>query len=249
MLIGIKQLDGVKLGASDGDIGHIRDFYFSDENWTIRYLVLDTGDWLPGRSVLISPHAIGRLLPAGKTLPAKLSRKQVENSPTIDLHKPVCRQYEEDYHRYYGWPPYWDGGGLWGVTGAPIPESLPANAPMPARPVPASASERRDSHLRSTSAVNGYHVLTPDGNVGHVTNFMVDPQTWQILQLSVKTGHRLSGQEVLLPTSQVSRISYEDSTVFMNAAAGEATKPALRTPVPAAMDEPRPLPALPAIVL
>src|SRR5271166_7106948 len=97
MLLSIKQLYGEKLGASDGEIGHVKDFYFDDQDWAVRYVVVDTGSWLPGRQVLLSPHAFGSLAPAGKTLAVNLTRKQVENSPAIELHKPVSRQYEEEY--------------------------------------------------------------------------------------------------------------------------------------------------------
>ena len=104
MLRSIKQLYGDKLGASDGEIGHVKDFYFDDQNWAIRYLVADTGSWLPGRQVLISPHSLGRLDQAEKILRVNLTRKQIEDSPSIESHKPVSRQYEEEYYRYYGWP-------------------------------------------------------------------------------------------------------------------------------------------------
>ena len=133
MLRSLKQLYRDKLGASDGEIGHINDFYFDDRNWAVRYVVVDTGTWLPGRQVLLSPHAFGSSLhEAGKLLLVNLTRKQIENSPSIDLHKPVSRQYEEEYYRYYGWPYYWQGDGLWGMGGFPIlelpPNHLPSNA-------------------------------------------------------------------------------------------------------------------------
>ena len=214
MLRSIKQLYGDKLGTSDGDIGHVKDFYFDDRNWAVRYLVADTGSWLPGRQVLLSPHAFGILEPAGKILRANLTRKQIEDSPAIESHKPLSRQYEEEYYRYYGWPYYWQGDGLWGMSGFPILE-------LPAKPLliePAAANgpqpERADAHLRSTQAVGGYHLRSGDAMVGHVCDFMMEPQSWAIDQLVIKTGHRLSGKEVLLPTKKVERISYDESTVF-----------------------------------
>ena len=115
MLRSIKQLYGDKLGASDGEIGHVKDFYFNDQHWAIRYLVADTGSWLPGRQVLLSPHAIGNLHQTEKILHVKLTRKKIEDSPAIESHKPVSRQHEEEYHRYYGWPGYWLGDGMWGM--------------------------------------------------------------------------------------------------------------------------------------
>jgi len=216
MFRSIKQLYGIKLGASDGDIGHVKDFYFDDQNWAVRYLVADTGDWLPRRQVLISPHSLVRLDPAGKVLRVNLTRKQIEESPSIDLHKPVSRQYEEEYHRYHGWPFYWQGDALWGMSGFPVLE-LPAEpSPSERDTVRSSPPENAEAHLRSTKAVDGYHLQASDRMIGHVCDFMMDTLSWAIRELVIKTGHRLSGQEVLIPSDVVSRISYEESTVFVN---------------------------------
>jgi hypothetical protein len=216
MLQSIKQLYGDKLGASDGEIGHVKDFYFDDQNWAIRYLVADTGSWLSGRQVLISPYSLGRLPATEKVLRVDLTRKQIENSPSIDSHKPVSRQYEEEYHRYFGWPYYWQGDALWGMSGFPILE-LPAK-PLPGEPtiVRTAPAARADAHLRSTQAVNGYHLQASDGIIGHVCDFMMEAQNWAIDQLVIKTGHRLSGKELLIRAKDVDRISYEESTIFVN---------------------------------
>jgi sporulation protein YlmC with PRC-barrel domain len=216
MLRSIKQLYGNKLGASDGEIGHVKDFYFDDQNWVVRYLVADTGSWLPGRQVLISPHVLGNLHQAGKLLPVNLTRKQIEDSPPIETHKTVSRRYEEEYYRYYGWPYYWEGSGLWGLGGFPLLE-LPPERPL-AKPVNANgrSPEIADAHLRSAQAVNGYHIEASAGTIGHICDFMMDDQSWAIRQLVIKIGHRFSGKEVEIPTSQVDRISYEKSTVFVN---------------------------------
>jgi hypothetical protein len=212
MLRSIKQLYGDKLGALDGEIGHVKDSYFDDQNWGIRYVVADTGSWLTGRLVLISPHSLGRLTPVGRILRVNLTRKQIENSPSIESHKPVSRQYEEEYHRYYGRPYYWQGDALWGMSSVPMME-LPSRPSAPASGPP---PERTDAHLRSSLAVNGYHLHASDGLLGHVCDFMMDDETWGIGQLVIKTGHRFSGREVQIPTSKVDRVSYEDSTVFVN---------------------------------
>ena len=216
MLLSVKKLYGNKLGASDSELGHVKDFYFEDQNWAVRYVVADTGSWLAGRKVLISPHAFGDLHQAGKLLLVNLTRKQIENSPSIESHKPVSRQYEEEYYRYYGWPYYWRGDALWGLSGFPILD-LPAK-PLPSEPATASGAqpERADAHLRSTQAVGGYHLQASDGIIGHVCDFMMDPQSWAIRQLVIKTGHRFSGKEVQIPTRAVDRISYPDSTVFVH---------------------------------
>ncbi len=233
MLLSIKQLYGVKLGASDGDIGHVNDFYFDDQSWAIRYLIADTGSWLPGRQVLISPHSLGRLDQTEKVLRINLTKERIENSPSIELHKPVSRQYEEDYYRYYGWPYYWEGDGLWGMSGFPImelpPAPVPSDLPAPGR----LGSSRADAHLRSTRAVNGYHLQATDGKIGHVCDFLMEAENWAIRQLVIKTGHRLSGREVQISTNNIGKISYDESTVFVNVSGEAVLQSPLHQLVPA----------------
>jgi len=217
MLKSIKLLYGKKLGASDGEIGKVEDFYFDDRNWAVRYVVADTGSWLFGRQVLLSPHAFGRLHQADDDLSVNLTRSQIENSPSIELHKPVSRQYEEEYYQYYGWPYYWQGNGLWGMGGFPGGVAM-STMPFPSEPVPASSpqSKHGDTHLRCTQAVEGYHIQASDGTVGQVSDFMIDAESWAIRSLVVKTGHLLSGREVEVPISKVDRISYDESIVFVS---------------------------------
>ena len=212
MLQSIKQLYGNKLAALDGDIGHVKDFYFDDENWVVRYLVADTGSWLTGRLVLLTPHAFGKLDQDEKTLHIKLHKKKIQDSPSIETHKPVSRQYETDYYSYYGWPTYWDGSAMWGIGGYPI-VLPPSKKEME---IQKKYHHRDDKHLRSMQAVTGYHIQSVDGEIGHVNSFLVDDKSWAIHELVVETGHWYSGKEILIPTSKVKRISYEESKVFVS---------------------------------
>jgi hypothetical protein len=217
MLLSLKQLYGQKLAALDGEVGQVKDVYFEDHRqWAIRYLVVETGDWLVSRRVLITPRAFGALAFSEQLPSVNLTREQIERCPSVDLHKPVSRQYEEDYHRHYGWPGYWQGDGPLGLAGVPLvgvlTEPLPDGAGGPDRP-PGSPA---DAHLRSARAVSGYHVRAGEHLSGYVCDFLMDGPGWAITQLVVKIGHRFSGKEVLIPTGSVSRISYEESTVFVN---------------------------------
>jgi sporulation protein YlmC with PRC-barrel domain len=220
MLRIIKQLYGKKLGTSEGDIGRVKNFYFDDQKWAVRYVIVDTGSWLSARLVLISPHAFGDLHQDGKVLLVNLTRKQIENSPSIETHKPVSRQYEEEYYRYYGWPSYWQGDAMWGMSGFPV---------IPPPPYPLLSTQAivgggphygDDPHLRSTQAVTGYHIQASDGVIGHVTDFMMGDKSWAIRHLVVETGHWFSGKEVLISLSKIDRISYVDSKVFVNLTKG-----------------------------
>jgi len=216
MLRSIKKLYGKRLGASDGEIGHVKDFYFDDQNWAVRYVIVDTGAWLPGRQVLISPHAFGGLHRVANAIALNLTRKQIEDSPSIELHKPVSRQYEEAYYQYYGWPFYWEGAGLWGMSGVPLLALQPTPLLTKSPTLDGRSRDRADAHLRSAQAVNGYHIQASDGTIGHICDFMMDDESWAISQLVIKIGHRFSGKEILASTNSVDRISYDKSTVFVN---------------------------------
>jgi hypothetical protein len=212
MLQNIKELYGNKLAALDGDIGHVKDFYFDDKTWVVRYAVADTGSWLTGRQVLLSPHAFGKLDRDEKTLHVKLTKKQIEKSPSIESHKPVSRQYEIEYYRYYGWPAYWEGGAMWGFGGYPV-VLPPSKDEMEAQ---LQHHHRDDKHLQSTKAVTGYYIQATDGAIGSVSGFMVDDKSWAVGELAVESGHWYSGKEILISTHKVARISYEESKVFVN---------------------------------
>ncbi len=114
MLRSVKSLEKFAINATDGMIGRVKDFYFDDRAWVVRYIVVDAGAWLGTRSVLVSPYSITQPDWAGSVLPATISIQQIKNSPSIDSDKPVSRQYEKSYLGYYGYPFYWGGSGLWG---------------------------------------------------------------------------------------------------------------------------------------
>jgi hypothetical protein len=208
MLYSSKNLYGYKLSASDGEIGQVKDFYFDDQSWLVRYVVADTGTWLSGRQVLLAPQAFGRIDSEAEILHVKLTRKRIEDSPSIETHRPVSRQHEAEYYRYYGWPSYWEaGGGMWGVAGLPL-----VGEPHPHH----GHNQRDDVHLRSTKAVTGYHLEASDGAIGTVSGFMVDIRSWVVRDLVVETGHWYAGKEILVAPSRIDRISYEQSKVFVS---------------------------------
>jgi PRC-barrel domain protein len=212
MLHNLKQIRGHKLAASDGAIGHVKDFYFDDKTWAIRYLVADTGNWLSGRQVLLSPHSFGHLDQDGKVFSINLTRKQIENSPSIDAHRPVSRQFEKNYYDYYGWPMYWEGGAVWGM--GEYPTFAPSTRPYVFEDYQYPRWD--DIHLRSTNAVTGYGIHATDGMLGSVSGFLVDQKKWVIRELAIETGHWYSGKEILITPRKVERISYEESKVFVS---------------------------------
>jgi len=227
MLRSMKDLENYAIGASDGPIGHVKDFYFDDDSWVIRYLVVDTGSWLNGRQVLISPMAIRQANWLDRLLPMALTKEQVRNSPDIDADKPVSRQHELEYIGYYGYPAYWGGTGLWGDGLYPyglLPDDpgYGLDSAERLREQDAIARVERDRHrndnphLRSCKAVTGYHIRATDGEIGHVDGLLVDEQTWAIRYLVVNTSNWWLGHKVLVSPQWISGVQWSDETVAVD---------------------------------
>jgi hypothetical protein len=214
MLTNTAQLKGLAIRATDGDIGTVDEFYFDDETWAIRYLVVETGGWLGGREVLISPISVIHADWDAKRLDVALTKTQVEKSPDIDTHQPVSRQHEAAYMGYYGYPNYWGGPFLWGTESYPAGLAIEARASMEAM-TERIRREPTDSHLRSTKAVTGYHIDAADGEIGHVEGFILDDQAWAIRYIEVATKNWWPGKKVLISPDWIERVSWLDSKVYV----------------------------------
>ena len=209
MLYKAKTLKGYKLESHDGEMGMVREFYFDDQHWTIRYLIADTGNWLTGRQVLISPYALGAVESEEQHIVIDLSKKQIEDSPSLDTDKPVSKHFEEAYHEHYGWPVYWAGPFMWG--------NYPYIARDPEKRIGATQVEKAwDPHLRSTYDVTGHHIQAPDGEIGHVEDFIIDDETWAIRYLIIDTRNWWPGKKVLVSPHWIERVSWDESKVFIN---------------------------------
>src|ERR1039457_4137580 len=204
MLTNATHLKGLVIRATDGELGTVDQLYFDDETWAIRYLAVETGGWLGGRPVLISPFSVVHADLLDKRLDVALTKKQVENSPDINTHLPISRQHEAAYLGYYGYPYYWGGPYMWGPAFYPVGLVSPVTASAEAM-AEKIGRETTDSHLRSTEAVAGYSIEASDGEIGHVDGFVVDDEAWAIRYIEVATRNWWPGKKVLV--SQIGRAS------------------------------------------
>jgi sporulation protein YlmC with PRC-barrel domain len=210
MLRSLKEVEGYTILATDGEVGSVEDFYFDDQYWTVRYLVVDTGGWLSGRRVLLTPLAVERPDWGTGTLPVALTKDQVENSPDIDLDKPVSRQREVGLHDHYGWAYYW--------ADLSTPATAVTTPPPPAMAEERAETEREkgDPHLRSVDEVTGYDIQARDGEIGHVEDFIADDETWIMRYLVVDTRDWLPGKKVLVAPAWVRMVNWADADVHVD---------------------------------
>ena len=209
MLIKTKTLQDYRLESFNGEIGRVKEFYFDDRHWTVRYLVADTGNWLSGRQVLISPYALVAVNKEEQHIEINLTKKQIEDSPSLNSDKPVSRQFEVSYYGYYGMPMYWGGPYMWGAYPAIVRDREKWREYTP-------GEKAWDPHLRSTNDVSGYNIQAADGEIGHVEDFIIDDETWAIRYLIIDTRNWWPGKKVLVSPQWIERVSWSESKVFIN---------------------------------
>jgi len=207
---------GFSIMAVDGELGKVKDFYFDDENWTVRYIVVQTGSWLLGRKVLISFASVKEINCESSDFLVDLTCEQVRHSPDIDTAKPVCRQHEEELHRHYMLPPYWLNapGITWGIDNYPVIEGVETEDDKD------EEGAADNQHLRSAGQISGYLIHATDGEIGHVKDFIVDFESGRISSLLVDTRNLLAGRKVLLPVEKVMRIEWVDMEVYVDVTRG-----------------------------
>ncbi|MBP2667622.1 MAG: PRC-barrel domain protein [Firmicutes bacterium] len=203
------KLSDYSLRGIDGNIGTVKEFYFDDSHWTIRYIIANTGNWLSGRQVLISPHSLGAVNNEEEFIAVNLTQKQMEDSPTFKTGQTVSRQFEYEYNTHYGLPTYWNGTNV-----AAAQPNIERDTNMPVESVP--NEQIRDHQLHNTSDVSGYDIEASDGEIGDVKDFIIDDETWAIRYLIVDTGGWLPGKKVLIAPQWIERVSWEESKVFVN---------------------------------
>ncbi|MDP3273568.1 MAG: PRC-barrel domain-containing protein [Deltaproteobacteria bacterium] len=215
MLRSLKEIERYKVSAFDGEIGSVVKFLIDDERWAVRYLVIQTGGplFLDGKQVLISPISFGELDWKTKLFHLSLTTEKVKNSPSIDVEKPVSRQHERQFSSYYGYPRYWGSPGVWGLVAYP---ALLATSEKSTSATEVDSST--DVHLRSDEEVRGYHVEGTDGSIGHIEDFIVDDETWEIRYLVVNTRNWWFGKSVLVAPQWVERISWAENKVYIELA-------------------------------
>ena len=222
MLRAISALKGLTVDAIGGDIGHVHDVYFDARQWTVRYFVVDTGTWLSGRRVLVSPMSLHAAQVSGDRLNVGLTRAQVEEAPSWDTDKPVSQAARDRPCAALRLPVLLDGPGTLGSRMGSSDRVAPIMPPNPVEEeIRARERESADSNLHSASDVIGSYVQAADDDVGHVEDFLVDERTWAIRYLVVDTRNWLPGRKVVIAPSWIKSISWEESKVHVDLSRSE----------------------------
>jgi len=206
MQVYTNQLFRLSMGALDGEIGSLKDLYFDDKDWIVRYLVAETGSWLFQRKVLISPMAFEQPVAiTNDSISMTINKEQVKNSPDIDTELPVSLQQESSLFDHYSWPSFGRAGMGWPTTGMLKGTSALINK--------LEVQEDFDPHLRSFGHVSKYEVHTESGPIGVMKDLIIDMNDWSIPHFVLEQLHPNNHKTSLIPTSKVISIDWETSQI------------------------------------
>ncbi|MBU3005623.1 PRC-barrel domain-containing protein [Paraglaciecola arctica] len=215
MLVSLKELKGSPISALDGNIGEVEDVYFDDRNWIIRFLVVDTSPWIPlSQRTLISPIALKEYNDENSLLEVYISKQMVKDSPKLEEHQTVSRQFEISYFDYFGYGYYWLGANSWGDYAYPT-----ALASQGAQLLNAEVDHKLQTtnHLRSADEIISYGIEAKDGKKGHVQDMVWDTCTWSLRYLVIDTRDWFpGGKKVLVSPDQLTNLSWENQAVSCN---------------------------------
>lgn len=204
MLLNSEMFKGRELAAEDDSLGTVKDLFFDDASWTVRYLVADTRRWLPGRRVLIAPEALKTPTWQRDAMPVALTRAQIEQSPVLAEHQPVSRQNEVALARFFNWIPYWQD--------APPPHRFvewETSTEVREEVQDGALPRDGDPHLRSLNEVEGYRLTSEAGTaLGPVEGVLLDGATWNIEYFVIGAAAWLADERHLLPVAWVRTVDW-----------------------------------------
>ncbi|PYZ98764.1 hypothetical protein CR205_09385 [Alteribacter lacisalsi] len=192
--------------GEEGEIGSVSDLFFDEHTWTVRYIVMNAGNWLKGEQRFLSPASIQSYSVEEERLHANITKEQAKESPSPE-DEPMTRKFERQFSKFYGLNPYWMGAGLWG-SGA-VPRDL-------TREDPDSLDDLREEEtsILSVKDLIGYELSTGDESFGKVKDVLIEEDSFKIRYFVVDTNRWLpGGKEVVVSTEWILDVNWSQSLV------------------------------------
>ena len=202
--------------ATDGEIGEVKEFYFDDETWSVRYLIIETGNWFSNKKVFIVPQAL--LIPdwENKNFPINLTKAQIKSSPDIDTDLPISLRQEIEMYSHYAWERYSSSGFYAGDSASVMNPRPVIDEEIITENSSADSPADYDPHLCSTERISGYHIHAINGDIGHLKDFIIDSETWKMTDLIIDTHNWIGGHKVLVPVRHVQEIQWENFKIIID---------------------------------
>ncbi|WP_053217097.1 PRC-barrel domain-containing protein [Virgibacillus senegalensis] len=219
MLYYASSLSDYQLKATDGELGKVKELYFDDKQWVLRYFGVDTRKWLPGKKVLLSPRSLQTVDDENRVIELSSDKETVRNSPSLDETSPLTREYEMNLTRYYGWAPYWTGGFLWGREDVPLVGAVTNSEQA------IDIQENREETLAEElthnlreidELIEKFTVHASDGKIGSINDVLLDGESWKLRYLVVKNSQDFSWKYSLLSPDWTQSVDWVDYNLYLD---------------------------------
>lgn len=211
----IDRLQTFSIVAIDGELGSVKDVYFDDQAWVIRYLVMDTGMPFTGRRALISPVSVLGIETNDRSVHLSLTKDQLNRLAVVDATVPVFQWQTPRFDNNYGV--------LWnGTISSPAGSASSPAWSLDAREC-GQTGRQHVPHLRSAVELIGYDFLASDEAVGHIDDLLFDAEDWKIHFMVVDTRNCQLRKRALVPRACISRVSWGGQVVVADVTGSDVT--------------------------
>ena len=189
-------LIGSRVHGSDGGSGHVHDLYFDEHSWGVRHVVVDTGYWLAGRHVVVSPQSIVSVNWSRREFETLLTGENTDGSHAVKRLPAASSEHHMTLDEYFNVLFFWTSGDLVSPVASTVAGSDGCLAD--------------NSYLHSVRGVLNYSVRAADAEVGHVRDVVIDDQSWAVNAILVDRRRQLSSDRLIIPSGSVESISWPE---------------------------------------
>jgi hypothetical protein len=205
MLRNINDYMECTLEATDGLVGKVSDAYFDEEAWVVRYLAVDTASLPKKRCILMPAKVAGTPRWLEHVLPVSLSREQIASAP--EMHSPVSRQHAFDCLEYFA---------ELGFADSTLKHRRSRTLELANEGAGGSHfHDEEDPHLHSVHDLVSYHLCAIDGDIGQVSGLLIDPMSWAIRFMIVRTSHWWVGHDILISPEWIDEVLWGEASVVV----------------------------------
>ncbi|MFZ3577352.1 PRC-barrel domain-containing protein [Virgibacillus sp. DJP39] len=217
MLYLTSTLKSFNIHATDGEMGKVKNIYFDDHDWAIRYAQVDTHKWLPGRNVYLSPSSFTKMNDEEKYVEVNHTKDTVKDSPTIPADTEISRTNEESLTAYYGWNSYWRAQNLWGAVDRPLVPRVPVqDEEKTGVRHELKTNENKKYDLLNESEAIGMKIHGHDGKMGEVTDLVFDDDNWKIDYLAVKVVRVPVEEYYLIKSEHITSVEWMEKDLYVD---------------------------------
>ncbi|MCF3942003.1 PRC-barrel domain-containing protein [Oceanobacillus alkalisoli] len=216
-------LQTYNIDATDGEMGKIKDIYIDDNDWKIRYAIVDTRKWLPERKVLLPPSIFIGVNPENESMEVEYDKSTIKNSPPVPEGTDLTRDKENQLFKYFGWTRYWSDDVILSGEKRPLgrvgsnEEEWYERMEDPLYDADEGELRRhhRDNNLRSHEEIMNSRAHGKNGKLGKVVDFIYDDD-WKVKYIVLTSNNVMTNDYYPYPIERITSVDWFEGDVYLD---------------------------------